>query len=62
MAEKMLTIHMTNRDDKKRVAKFEVNDPRESREPVKNVYVDLTALKKLGNPQEITVIIKKKES
>lgn len=61
MAQKKIEVTMPNAFPKTRVIKFEVDDPKESTEPVKNVYVDKGALKKLGNPDEIVVTITAKE-
>lgn len=56
--KKELKISMPNVDVKGKVKKFEVDDPRESTEPVKNVYVSKAALKTLGDPDGIEVIIR----
>lgn len=56
-AAKKIVIEMPNKDPKGKVDKFEVDDPKESREPVKNVYVSKAALKALGNPGGVRVTI-----
>lgn len=61
MAKKTeLVVAMDNRFPKGKVDKFEVDNPKESSEPVKNVYVSHAGLKLLGNPEEIEVVIRPK--
>jgi len=62
MALKELKVTMTNRIPKGKVDKFEVDDPKTSTEAVKNVYVSHAGLKKLGNPDELEIIIRPKSS
>lgn len=57
-AKKELKIVMPNVDVKGKVKKFEVDDPKESTEAVKNVYVSKQALKSIGDPNGIEVTIR----
>lgn len=56
-AAKKIVIEMPVCDPKGKVKKFEVENARESNEPVKNVYVSKAALKGIGDPAGVRVTI-----
>jgi len=56
--KKELRVRMPNVDAKTKVKKFEVDDPRESTEPAKNIYISKAALKEIGDPSGVEVIIR----
>lgn len=55
--KKTVTVEMPTSIPKKKVIRFEVEDPDNSTDAVKNVYVSNAAVKALGNPDGIKITI-----
>lgn len=58
--KKELVIPMPVAIPKSKVIRYEVEDAKESVEPVTNIYVSKKALAELGNPEQIEVVIRPK--
>lgn len=56
-----ITVTMPNEIEKKAWVKCEVDDPRESQEAVKNVYIRKDVFERLEGEGEIELVIRRKK-
>jgi hypothetical protein len=55
---KQIAVEMPIAIPKSKVVRYEVEDAKESNEPVTNIYISKKALAEIGNPDAIEIIIR----